>query len=355
MAARRTHPRLRVRGIRLLGERGGRGQGAFRGRGDRGRAFVRGRTVTCGFGLAGVLLLATALLGGVGDEPDRPEAPGPGHVGPLTAVQPELRDALLTADDLPAAAPRATPVGAAAPPSPAAPPAPLPPAPEETGLTGLCRALLEDPTGLPGLPGLWRATPPQETHFRHTPRPGGAVLHQALSVFESGQAPRAYDQLREAATGCDRFTATLADDTPVTVLLRELGGGGDRRESTTADQGYAMAVTIEGAPEALAGWLSLDRVGSVISVLRHLAPVPPRQPGAGPAIPAPGESARPPGQAAGRPGAAAGTPEAAAGTPGAAAGTPGAARPVPRDGVAGELAETRRAALRLLLPWAGRG
>lgn len=299
---------------------------------------MRGRTVTCGFGLAGVLLLATALLGGVGDEPDRPEAHGPGHVGPLTAVQPELRDALLTADDLPAAAPRATPVGAAAPPGPAAPPTPLPPAPEETGLTGLCRALLEDPTGLPGL---WRATPPQETHFRHTSRPGGAVLHQALSVFETGQAPRAYDQLREAATGCDRFTATLADDTPVTVLLRELGGGGDRRESTTADQGYAMAVTIEGAQEALAGWLSLDRVGSVISVLRHLAPVPPRQPGAGPAIPAPGESARPPGEAAG--------------TPGAAAGTPGAARPVPRDGVAGELAETRRAALRLLLPWAGRG
>ncbi|MPZ29203.1 MAG: hypothetical protein GEV12_23120 [Micromonosporaceae bacterium] len=245
-----------------------------------GAVNVRGRTITGGIALAAGLLLGIALIGGVEDRPDDPEPPVPEHLGPLTAVQPQLRQALLTEDEVPRPA-RSPGSGAAAPgagrsePPPAPPPGSGPPA-----LTELCRALLADPTGLSGL---W-STPPREVTTQQTPRDGGAVLHQTLGVFDAEQASAAFGRLREAAAGCDRLPVTLSDGTAVTTLLRELAPepaepaglpGARQPESGTApgaETGYAAAITIESAGGTREGWLSLDRIGPVVSVLRQLGP-----------------------------------------------------------------------------------
>lgn len=241
--------------------------------------LVRARTITGGVALAAVLLLGWALIGGVGDPPARPERAAPGHPGRLTAIQPQLRQALLTGDEVSRVDPPATPGGARAEPPAAAEPPADPPAPAPTGLRELgelCRALLEDPTGVPAL---WGATPPQEVTSQQTRRRRGAELHQLLGVFDAGQAPAAYERLREAATGCHRLPVTLSDGTPVVALLRELAttpaGAASRPESATvpAEQGYAVAITVEGERGARTGWLALDRVGPVISVLRQLGPL----------------------------------------------------------------------------------
>jgi hypothetical protein len=247
---------------------------------------VRGRTLAGGAVLGGLLLLALALLGGVGETPSGSGSPDPERLGPVTAVQPELREALLTDQDLATApAPSATttdpPAGVpavvvtSAPAAAGAPPA-APAAPATSAVAELCRALFEDPAGLSGLwrDGPWRAAPPQETSSRQTARDGGATLHQLLGVFAAGRSAEAYRQLREQAAGCDRFQSTLPDGSPVTVLLQELSP--DRRESRHAggaDDGYAMTVTVRGEERTLTGWLSLDRLGPVVSVLRHLEPV----------------------------------------------------------------------------------
>jgi hypothetical protein len=237
---------------------------------------VRARTLASGAGLGGALLLGLALVGGVGDAPSPFEERAPDRRGPVTAIQPQLREALLTDQDLPPAPPPSTP-----PVEPAAPAAaaPIPPTrlpdPETGAIAELCRALFgeacepnregcEDPAALAGL---W-PTPPKETTSRYTEQRGGATLHQLLGVFDGGRSLEAYRRLRESATGCDRFDATLPDGAPVTVLLRELTA--DRRESATADDSFTMLVTLEDG--TMAGWLTVDRVGPVVSVLRHLGP-----------------------------------------------------------------------------------
>jgi hypothetical protein len=249
-----------------------------------GPVTVRGRTLAGGAVLGGLLLLALALLGGVGEMPRGSGEPDPERLGPVTAVQPELRDALLTDQDLATApVPRATadppagtPAVVATSAPAAAPPVAEAPEPPATGAGAeLCRALFEDPAGLSGLwrSGPWRADPPQETTSRQTTRDGGATLHQLLGVFPD-RSVEAYRRLREQAAGCDRLQSTLPDGSPVTVLLGELSG--DRRESGYAggaDDGYAMTVMVLGEERTLIGWLSLDRLGPVVSVLRHLVPV----------------------------------------------------------------------------------
>jgi hypothetical protein len=231
---------------------------------------VRTRTLASGAVLGGALLFGLALVGGVGDAPMPFERRAPERHGPVTAIQPQLREALLTGEDLPpAAAPALMPSTsppdepAGAPAAPAGPePSPVP-GPETSAVAELCRVLFEDADGLTPV---WR-TPPQETTSRSTER-HGATLHQVLGVFDGERSVEAYRQLRESATGCDRVEASLSGDAPVTVLLRELII--DRRESATADDTFTMLITLEdGTP---AGWLSVDRIGPVVSVLHHLGP-----------------------------------------------------------------------------------
>jgi hypothetical protein len=253
---------------------------------------VRTRTITGGLGLAVVLLLGLALIGGAADPPAAgPERLVPDHDGPLTAVQPQLDRALLTGDELPRTA--AAPAGPE-PPGPSLVPAPpgQPSGPGGGGRDERCRALLADPGGLPGL---WHTAPPEEVTARQTDRGGGAILHQVLGVFDPEQTPQAYARLRETASSCDRLPMTLSDGTPVTVLLRELArrpaagagpGPGPRAESATVPSGrdsYVVALIIESAEGVWTGWLALDRVGPVISVLRRLGPLT----GAGPPAGAP--------------------------------------------------------------------
>lgn len=319
---------------------------------------VRGRTVTGGFALAVGMLLGVALIGGADDRPPDPEPSPPEHLGPLTATQPQLRRALLAGDE--AAGPTRSPAlrthpapgtgGPVPAPASARPPAGPP------VLAELCRTLLEDPAGLVEL---WRSAPPREVTTRQTPRAGGATLHQMLGVFESGQAPAAFGRLREVASDCDHLPVRLSDGTEVTMLLRELSsdpagapgteagtgsggpGGGPgglpalrQPESATVPgggpgpgspgpggpgAGYAAVVTVEGGGTTRDGWLSLDQVGPVVSVLRQL----------GPAAPAADPAGEPGADPAGDPGAD------PAGDPGAAeVGDP-----------AGDLAETRASAL----------
>jgi hypothetical protein len=282
-----------------------------------GGLTARGLTVTVGVTLGGVVLLVVALVGGAGSvgvaPAPEPEA-APERIGPQTGVQPELRGALLTDEDLPddagpAPATPGVPPAISAPDSPPPPPPPLARGEEPSAADEACQALIEDPDELPAI---WSDATPRETTAGRTTRRGGAVLHHVLSVFEDDDATAAYGQLRESATACDEFTATL-DGSPVTVLLRRMATdrreSGDRRESTHRresshrrdthrrkfthrresshrrestprreaaaagpDDTYTIGMTVVGPAETLTGWLTIDRVGPVVSVLRHLGP-----------------------------------------------------------------------------------
>jgi hypothetical protein len=220
--------------------------------------------------LGGALLVALALVGGVDGTPGGSREDGPGRLGPATAIQPELRDALLTDQDLPPVVHRDRPAKAAEPPADPTLVAPEPPArapaPETGALVDLCRALFEDPAGLAGL---WR-TPPEEVTSRHTTRPSGAILHQVLGVFGPERSAEAYQLLRESAAGCGSFSGTLGDGTPVAALLEELTAR--RPESAPADESYATI--IPSGDGGVAGWLTVDRVGPIVSVLRYVGPDP---------------------------------------------------------------------------------
>ena len=261
-------------------------------------------TVVGGVALAALLLAALALVGGV-DGPSRRRAAPPEHLGPLTAVQPQLHRALLTGEDLPPPGPdpAGSATGPAGAPSPAADPAPeplpepalLPPVPTPAGLpsvalperTELCRTLFEDPGSLASSIGgegtAAAATGPDTGRDggRGADRRGhrGSWLRHALSVFDSGRAPEAYRHLHRIASGCRRFTAALDDGTVVTVLLRRLvsgreiaglGGAGIRRGGVVPDEAYIVQLTVTGPDDVRTGYLAVDRVGPVLSVLRHL-------------------------------------------------------------------------------------
>jgi hypothetical protein len=245
-------------------------------------------TVVGGVALAALLLAALALVGGV-DDPSRRRAAPPEHLGPLTAVQPQLHRALLTGEDLPP--PGRGPAGAAAGPAGAPSPAPEPlpepalppPVPTPAGLpsvalperTELCRTLFEDPGRLAASIGGAGTAAAAETPEGHR----GSWLRHALSVFDSGRAPEAYRHLHRVASGCRRFTAALEDGTVVTVLVRRLvsgveiaglGGAGIRRGGVVPDEAYIVRLTVTGPDGVRTGYLAVDRVGPVLSVLRHL-------------------------------------------------------------------------------------
>ncbi|HEY8471848.1 MAG TPA: hypothetical protein VIL37_04335 [Natronosporangium sp.] len=248
-----------------------------------------------GIGLGGVLLLGLALLGGAGDPTAPFEGGSPDRRGPASALQPRLQEALLTGEDL-RATPEPTAVAGPAAPvlvDPAPPAAPEPPidaAPPPGALTELCRFLFGGLAGLDGADGtggaggsvdhdqpggtegfehpdglaeLWPTAPVTST--ARTESHHGGTLDQLLGVFDRDRATEAYHRLRESTSRCE--TGGTAGS-PVTMLLRELTL--DRRESGSADDSYAILLWLEdGTP---AGWVSIDRIGPVISVLRHAGP-----------------------------------------------------------------------------------
>jgi hypothetical protein len=99
-------------------------------------------------------------------------------------------------------------------------------------------------------------------------------LRQALGAFAGDGAAQAAGRIRRAVAACPRFTARSYEVTiepvsgqPPTVGTNLLGG------PVTADESYTWRVTAaptRGRPWT--GYLALDRVGSVLSVLWHLGP-----------------------------------------------------------------------------------
>jgi hypothetical protein len=142
----------------------------------------------------------------------------------------------------------------------------------------LCRTLFEDPGRLASSIGGAGAAATSRPENRR-----GSWLRHTLTVVDSGRAPQAYRHLHRVATGCHRFTAALEDGTAVTVVLRRLvsavGGaagrpdrGGSRRGDVVPDEAYTVQLTVTGRDGVHTGYLAVDRIGQVLSVLRHLGP-----------------------------------------------------------------------------------
>lgn len=283
---------------------------------------MRARTAVGGVALGAVLLVALGLAGGAAEPVTRSDQPEPPRPGPQSVRQPELRRALLTGEELarispiapstispaattPVPAPTAAVTAPTTGPAASEPPPPSeqpgqpglpgqpgqpgrpgqpgqPGQPERSRLAELCRALFEDPASLPAR---WGMSPRETAATLTRPRTGG-VLRQVLTVFQPGDAVEAYARLRQTAAGCERFRASLADGTVVTVLVEALAPRPEPDSPVRADEAYAVRMRIEGPRLTRTGWLVLDRLGPVVSVLRHLAP-----PGSAPGDPGPARRA----------------------------------------------------------------
>ncbi|MFC0533124.1 hypothetical protein [Phytohabitans kaempferiae] len=213
----------------------------------------RFRMIAGGVALGGALAAVLALAGVIHvrvQETDRAATPSPPAVAmPLTATQPELAEALLEEQDLPEGY-RSAPASHRA--------------PATVGdRTENCQALFERPWDVAGAR--------EQAVGDYTGQQRAALLRQALALFEPGGAARALGELRRASGSCPQFDARLEDGTAVRVQLREMAL---RR---VGDEAYAVQVTarpLGGRDErgTRHGYLAVGRVGSVLSVLRHLCP-----------------------------------------------------------------------------------
>lgn len=210
--------------------------------------MVRSRVILGGLTLGGLLAAVLVLAGVVHvrvTDGARPVADGSPSAppGPRTATQPELRDALLAARDLEGYRPTR---------------APRTPATERGDRAERCRALFERPWGVE------RAT--EHAVGEYAGRHDGSLLRQALALFDTAGAERAFGQLRTASRACPAFEARLDDGTAVRVRLREMA------VPEVGDDAYAVRVTARGERGTRHGYLAVGRVGPVLSVLRHLGP-----------------------------------------------------------------------------------
>jgi hypothetical protein len=99
-------------------------------------------------------------------------------------------------------------------------------------------------------------------------------LRQALGAFAGDGAAQAAERIRHAAAACPRFTARSYEVTiaPVTGQPPTVGTG-LLGTAVTADESYTWRVTaVPARGRPWTGYLALDRVGQVLSVLWHLGP-----------------------------------------------------------------------------------
>jgi hypothetical protein len=208
------------------------------------------RTLASGSLLGVALLTALTLAGvlGASDTP-RPAAAPPLPVKEVDthfATQPELQQALLKAEDLPtpyASASKAT-VHRIAP------------------TTERCAGLL-DPGSL-----LREATSrvlshPEATDQAASELGGPAPLTQLLTTFAGDGALQTMQELRKIGNGCRDFSTTV-DGMPVRVTSTVV-----RDDATT----YSLKLTLTGSGQTTAGYLTLGRVGQVLSVLKQVGPI----------------------------------------------------------------------------------
>ncbi|HET6214584.1 MAG TPA: hypothetical protein VFE14_17090 [Micromonosporaceae bacterium] len=207
---------------------------------------TRSFTVLGGIGLAAGLLTLLGLAGvGSQHEASPPEAVAEPVTGgdPRMATQPELRQVLLTADDLPAGF-RPSPV-------------PARPAVAATPVTE-CQTLFERLSAL--------AAPATGAAVSHTGRTPGSSLRQAVTIYPAQLAAEAVGALRAATSRCSRFPASLDDGTAVTVEMAPYA-------QILPRDSFTVRLSVAGPRGTMSGYLAVGRVGQVVSVLRDLGPV----------------------------------------------------------------------------------
>lgn len=213
----------------------------------------RFRMIAGGVALGGALAAVLAVTGVIHvrvTSDNEVATPSPSvRAEPVTALQPELAEALLDDGDLPDGYR----------PAPAARPVPV----EDGGRTERCRALFERPWDVAGEGARERAV------GTYAGRRSTTLLRQALALFEPGGAGRAVTELRRASSSCPEFDARLEDGTAVRVQLREMAL---RR---VGDEAYAVQLTARplGRRDSSGtryGYLAAGRLGPVLSVLRHV-------------------------------------------------------------------------------------
>lgn len=204
--------------------------------------------VRVGTVVAGVLVALGALvvlaLGGVGADRNGHRTVGPLRPVdlPRTATQPELERALLAKTELPPGFVPSPPV------SPATPPG--------VRLITECTELFEHLGGDTGV-------------TREARGPSGSTLTQSVRVVPT--PAESVQDARRLATHCRRFTAALDDGTRVVVEMAPAALLGS--PSAPPDQEtVAIRLRVVSDQRTLEGYLTLGRMGRVVSVLRQLGP-----------------------------------------------------------------------------------
>ncbi len=210
--------------------------------------MIRRKTLVGG-AVLGVTLFGALTIAGIMGAVSSPRQPTPVKPakdnGTMAATQAELEQALIRPADLPkpfASASKATIRR-------------LPPAES-------CAALL-DPTSLvrqaaQKMPQV-EATDQASTHLD-----GPAQLTQLLTTFAGNGAEAALRELREVGKTCKQFGAVLDDGTPVQVSAAPV------RDDMN---GYTIKLTLTGGGRITSGYVTLGRVGQVLSVLREIGSV----------------------------------------------------------------------------------
>jgi hypothetical protein len=214
---------------------------------------IQRRTLASG-AVLGIALLSALTVAGIMGARDTPRQvaaapPSPAtDAGTRTVTQPALQQALLKPADLPSpyvTASKATVRRVAE------------QQPER------CSALL-DPASLVRQASAQVLTGAEATDQASTHLDGAAQLTQLLTTFAGDGAEATLRELREVGKQCKSFDASLDDGTPVKVTAEPV-----HDDAST----YTLKLTFTGGGQVKAGYVTLGRVGRVISVLRELGTV----------------------------------------------------------------------------------
>jgi hypothetical protein len=210
------------------------------------------RTLATGT-LLGVALLSALTLAGVlsaNATPQPAAAPPPTReVDTHFATQPELEQALLKVEDLP------TPYASYASASKATVHRVAPTIERCAGLLDP-GSLLRDATSQ-------LLSRPEATDQAASELGGLAPLTQLLTTFAGDGALETMRELRKIGNGCRDFSTTV-DGAPVRVIATVV-----RDDDAT----YSLKLTLTGNGGTTAGYLTLGRVGQVLSVLKQVGPI----------------------------------------------------------------------------------
>ncbi|WP_213450803.1 hypothetical protein [Rhizomonospora bruguierae] len=206
-----------------------------------------GRTVLRGVVLGGALLAALTVVGALARAPRGPAGPAlappsPSRSGPLTAIQPELREALLTGADLPGYEPQPQPRHTGSGPGQRV---------WERDVAG-CAALVERPWEVTGEP----------VGERTEIGDGRGLLTQTVTLLTGPDREAPVGRVVRTARECREFAAELADGVPVPVRANPVA------VDDTAGSGTGYALRFAGGGRY--GYVVVFRLGPMLSVLRGL-------------------------------------------------------------------------------------